>query len=249
MTLSALVFMCAGCTSGGGATPPQASLSGTAIYRERIALPPDAVFEVTLEDVSRADAPSEVIGSSRIESPGNPPIRFSIAYDPRRLVAQHRYVVRAWIAHADALMFTTDTAYPVLVPGTPDSPELLLKRQAASATPAGVEDMEWQLVRLGTTPAVIDSPQSAPRLTLQASDKRVTGSGGCNRFTGSYTLEGQRLKFGPIAVTMMACVKGMEQERAFHQALNQVTAWRMNGEMLELLNAGNVPVLTLEQKR
>src|SRR3990172_1248087 len=37
------------------------AVTGTASYRERIALPPDAVFEATLEDVSRADAPAEVI--------------------------------------------------------------------------------------------------------------------------------------------------------------------------------------------
>ena len=33
-------------------------IEGTATYRERMALPPGAVFEATLEDVSRADAPA-----------------------------------------------------------------------------------------------------------------------------------------------------------------------------------------------
>ena len=42
----------------------------------------DAVFEATLEDVSKADAKAEVIGQARIEQPGNPPIRFEITYDP-----------------------------------------------------------------------------------------------------------------------------------------------------------------------
>ena len=31
-------------------------ITGTALYRERLALPPGAVFEATLEDISRADA-------------------------------------------------------------------------------------------------------------------------------------------------------------------------------------------------
>ena len=35
-----------------------AQVKGTATYRERIALPPEAVFEATLEDVSKADAES-----------------------------------------------------------------------------------------------------------------------------------------------------------------------------------------------
>ena len=44
--------MAGACTS---VTPPAVTVTGTATYRERLALPPDAVFEATLEDVSRAE--------------------------------------------------------------------------------------------------------------------------------------------------------------------------------------------------
>ena len=66
LTLSTLVFMCVGCGSTGSPVSAPSSLSGTATWRERMALPPDAVFEATLEDVSRADAPSILIASTRI---------------------------------------------------------------------------------------------------------------------------------------------------------------------------------------
>lgn len=249
LVLPALVFACAGCVSGGGGAPAQSTLSGTAMYRERMALPPGAVFEATLEDVSRVDAAAEVIGQVRIESPGNPPIHFTIPYDPARISAGHRYVVRARILDRDALMFTTDTAYPVLVPGKPDAPELLLKRASAgpAATPA-IENIEWHLVRLGTTPAVIANEQNAPRLTLQSADRRVAGSGGCNRMGGSYELEGTRLEFSQMVGTMMACPQGMEQERLFHQALAKVKGWRLDGAVLELLDASGQPVLALERR-
>jgi uncharacterized lipoprotein YbaY len=36
------------------------SIQGTATYRERMALPPSAAFEATVEDVSRADAPADI---------------------------------------------------------------------------------------------------------------------------------------------------------------------------------------------
>jgi uncharacterized lipoprotein YbaY len=90
------------------------SIQGTAMYRERMALPPAAVFEAALEDVSRADAPAETIARTRVASPGNPPIAFTIAYDPARILADHRYVVRARILLDDKLLFTTDTATPVI---------------------------------------------------------------------------------------------------------------------------------------
>ncbi|HMN47081.1 MAG TPA: YbaY family lipoprotein [Povalibacter sp.] len=249
LVLPAMVFVCAGCASDGGGAPAQSTLSGSATYRERMALPPSAVFEVTLEDVSRADAPAEVIGRTRIESPGNPPIRFAIPYDPAKVSERHRYVVRARITVDGTLMFTTDTAYPVLVPGKPDAPELLLKRTSsgASATVSAVENVEWHLVRLGTTPAVVN-PQNPPRLTLQAADHRVAGSGGCNRMGGSYEIEGDRLEFGQMIGTMMACPQGMEQERAFHQALARVKRWRLDGAMLELLDESGQAVLALQRR-
>ena len=62
------------CTS---IAPPAVTVTGTATYRERMALPPDAVFEATLEDVSRADAPALVVASTRVTSPAVP-IAFSI---------------------------------------------------------------------------------------------------------------------------------------------------------------------------
>jgi uncharacterized lipoprotein YbaY len=83
-------------------------VTGTATYRERIALPPDAVFEATLEDVSKADAPAEVIGRARVESPGNPPIQFEIPYDPARIDERHRYAVRARIVVAGKPFLITE---------------------------------------------------------------------------------------------------------------------------------------------
>ena len=65
------------------------SIDGTA-YRERMALPPVALFEALLEDVSRADAPAETIARTRLTSPGNPPIAFTSAYEPSKIVAGHR---------------------------------------------------------------------------------------------------------------------------------------------------------------
>jgi putative lipoprotein len=51
---------------------------GCAFYRERIALLPGAVFEATLEDVSRADAPAEVLGRVSLDAGSGSPYAFSI---------------------------------------------------------------------------------------------------------------------------------------------------------------------------
>ena len=79
------------------ALPVAGAVKGTATYRERIALTPDAVFEATLEDVSKADAPGMVVGSVRIDKPGQVPIRFEIPFDPARIDQSRSYSVRARI--------------------------------------------------------------------------------------------------------------------------------------------------------
>lgn len=113
------------------AAPARAdTLSGTATFRERIALPPDAVFEVVIVDYVRADAPATVIGRQRIAPAGQPPFRFSIPYNPSDLTPRGRYTVRATLRHQGRLLFTTDTITPVL-DGRQQPLELLMKRVGA----------------------------------------------------------------------------------------------------------------------
>ena len=114
------------------AQPVTAQLKGTASYRERVALTPDAVFEAMLEDVSRADAQAIVIGSVRIDKPAQVPIRFEIPYDPARIDQSHSYSVRGRIARGSQLLFTSDQAYPVLTRGHGKEMQLLLRMVKAS---------------------------------------------------------------------------------------------------------------------
>ena len=101
-------------------------VTGTLMYRERMALPPDAVAEVWLLDTSLADARAEEIAYQRIESPGNPPIPFVLEYDAQQIREGMQYSVRATIRHADRLLFTSDTHYPVLTRGAGNTADLVL---------------------------------------------------------------------------------------------------------------------------
>jgi putative lipoprotein len=214
------------------------AVKGTATYRERMALPPGAVLEATLQDVSRADAPAVVIGQMRVEKPGNPPIEFQIAYDPSRIDSSRSYAVRAGITVNGKLFFTTDQSYPVLTRGNGNEVKLLLRRAASSSeTTVSLENTYWKLTRLGDDTVTVASKQPEPHLILNSGTGRATGSGGCNRMSGSYQLSGDRLSLGQMVSTMMACVEGMETEQAFLKALGQVNGWSITGRQLELEDA------------
>jgi len=96
-------------------------VKGTATYLQRMALPPNAVFNVHVEDVSRADASAETIGSVRIIGPGNPPIAFAIDIDPQRVDERHRYSVMMVSVEGHMKMLPT-------MEGTDRQPTLVVNR-------------------------------------------------------------------------------------------------------------------------
>jgi len=113
---------------------------------------------------------------------------------------------------------------------------------------ASLVNTYWKLLRLGGAAVTVGAEQHEPHFILLTPESRVAGDGGCNRFTGSYTLEGDRLTFAQLAGTMMACVQGMEQEQTFLDALAKVTSWRIDGEHLELFDAAGNSVAQLESR-
>ena len=100
-----------------------------------------------------------------------------------------------------------------------------------------LENTYWKLTRLGDTPVAAVANQREAYLVLHTEKARVAGSTGCNRLMGGYRLDGDRLSFGQLASTRMACLDGMQTEQAFLATLEAVAGWRVQGQRLELLDA------------
>jgi putative lipoprotein len=108
-------------------------VTGTVAYRERIALPADAVVEIRLSDVSRQDVASPVIAETTVRPAGRQvPIPFELRYDAGKIDPNRTYAVRATISSAGRMMFTTATAYPVITRGNPTQINLMLQRVVAA---------------------------------------------------------------------------------------------------------------------
>jgi putative lipoprotein len=133
-------FALAACAGQPGSTSlPDPSLSGTltgnVTYRERIALDPNAVIEVQLQDVSKADAPAEVIASQTINAEGRQvPIPFELTYDPAEIAPRFTYTVSARILVDGVLQWITQDAHPVLTQGSPvNDVEVVVKKAPVAA--------------------------------------------------------------------------------------------------------------------
>lgn len=112
---------------------------------------------------------------------------------------------------------------------------------------AALEGSAWRLVEYGpaATPiAVLAEP--AVTLEFQA-DGNLGGSGGCNRYFATYTLDAHSFTTSGVGSTEMACLdpKQMEQEAAYLTALQSATGLQRAGDALTIHYAGGQLRFTL----
>jgi heat shock protein HslJ len=84
-------------------------------------------------------------------------------------------------------------------------------------------------------------------MTIAFAAPRVSGSSGCNRFTGTYQEDGESISLGPLAGTRMACADAvMTAERAYLAALAEVASWSATAASLTLSNQARETILRYE---
>ena len=94
-------------------------------------------------------------------------------------------------------------------------------------SPAELAGTSWTLVSVGGAPVV---ESAGAGLNFDAGGG-VSGSTGCNSASGSFSVDGPALTFGPLATTRMACEELlMAQEAAVLQALAGVDAWEIDDD-------------------
>ncbi len=104
----------------------------------------------------------------------------------------------------------------------------------AHAASGKLENTRWELIEIAGGSVAVSEDTPAPGFRLNPQGKSLRGFGGCNRMTGTYTLKGNRLHFGPIATTRRFCQDIQSLEDRFLQALHQVNTFSLNGSILEL---------------
>lgn len=232
----------------GGPVPDSLELTGTVVHLERIALPPDAVLTVTLEDVSRADAPAVILGQTQIILNGQQsPIPFAVLYPRSAVRPEAVYVARARVTQGENLLFTTTQNYPV-DPLNPAPMELMLTSVAAAPAPLAADvpltETYWKMLEVDGKPVVVAEQMREPSLVLHTQDSRFSGSGGVNRLMGGYTLDGGALTFSQVASTMMAGPpEAMAQEQLIVAALGRVRGYVIAGDQLTLVDDNGYPVI------
>jgi putative lipoprotein len=102
------------------------SLTGEVDFSAVTSLPPDAILDVTLSDVSRQDAPARVIATDPISPVGTSPATFVLSYEPKDLGDGVDFAVSARIHQGDKLLAISDTRVSVLGRSGNEGPVLVV---------------------------------------------------------------------------------------------------------------------------
>lgn len=106
---------------------------------------------------------------------------------------------------------------------------------AACGTAGGdITGRTWQLIELESEPIPTEI-----LVDLTYDESTITGSGGCNRYTGSATFEDGDVSIdGPIARTERACSPAIDDvEQRYFSTLESATGYGVTGDDLTLTDA------------
>lgn len=137
-------LLIAGCGVRNGAPAGAARLEGQVTYRERIALPPDAIAYVHL--VTAGDEEGPPIAEDRIAPAGQVPVRFTLEYPESSIDTARSYALRARIEDgAGRVLFETARSVPV-EPWSARTVEILLTRPQREEVPESNPE-PWERAR------------------------------------------------------------------------------------------------------
>jgi len=224
----------------GSAMAEEKTVSGTVTYLNRSALPPGAVLDVDLVDVSRADAPSIRLSSRRYAISGVP-FPFELTYDDALIDERFSYAIQSRISLDERVLYRATTHYPALTREAPDQVDVVVD---LTPKPAGeILDGTWQVGEIAGRP--LDS-EKRPAISFLPNGM-VAVDGGCNKFRGPVEISGATISFSDhMAGTLMACPPPYDKlERDLLEALGTVSGWVLNGDQLALTNDAGATVLRL----
>lgn len=124
--------------------------------------------------------------------------------------------------------------------------EVLALEAQAPASLEGSWEITGYLVGSGATAAVTSPLVDTHPVITFGPEGILSGTAGCNRFSGGFGIEGANITIGPLMSTKMACGDQlMDQEAAVMAALEGAATWSTTGVTAELRGPEDTIQVTL----
>src|SRR5215212_2768421 len=91
----------------------------------------------------------------------------------------------------------------------------------------------WVLTEMKEVPVQLSGGRRDAYINFDVNEKRFSGNGGCNQFSGNYTLDKNNIHFGEVISTKMSC-DDIAFENSFLSTLNSIDRYEVRGNDLLL---------------
>ena len=124
----------------------------------------------------------------------------------------------------------------------------LIEEIGATEVGPTLQGTPWQMVALADEDGAAIEVLADVEVTALFEDGRVSGSDGCNNYSGSYSIDGTDLSVGPEMMgTMMACPGPiMDQAGAYTAALTSAARYAIVNNQLRIMNDTGRTVVTYD---
>ena len=226
-------------------------LAGEVTYRERIALPTEAILKIELIDLALPDRPR--VSVSAPTGAGQVPLAFTLTFEDSMILPQHDYALNAEIL-AGGFRFRNVEPYSVkplaqtdpilIVAQSVSQPEQPPSEPVVSEEQLPILGVTWEATTIGETPV----PPGVDVSLLIEADLRAGGVGGCNSYFSQTTLTKDSFAIGELARTQRSCGYDRNMlEQSFFEALRAAVTWTVEDETLTLLDASGKPTVIFER--
>lgn len=86
-------------------------------------------------------------------------------------------------------------------------------------------------------------------ITFSGAENSISGNTGCNKFFGSFSVDGKSLQFEDMGQTKMYCEEYMEVERAFNNNIGRVSQYSFEDDKVLLKDEEGNTLLELKKKQ
>ena len=118
------------------------------------------------------------------------------------------------------------------------------KTQKVESDYTRLSESTWNVIDLEKK--VVEKTQNNPFITFDTNEMRVSGSGGCNRISGTFKSQpnSDQISFSQMITTRMACLN-METENTFLNLIGKVSFFKIENDTLTLYDSNRNELISL----
>lgn len=160
----------------------------------------------------------------------------SMKVSNKHFLQRHDPAPRRWIAMMLLLGLLVSACTPAATPTQPPAQEPAQPTPAVDLAPGQtpLANTMWILQSYGDPNNPTPVEQGTQIDALFSATQTISGSSGCNSYTGHYAIQGNKLQFSLPIVTSKSCPQGMQQEATYLSALGSTVSYQISGASLEI---------------